>query len=49
MKKYIIKILIISLLMQMINITVLANSTDIKTAQESLEIANDFLGENWLL
>ncbi|PQQ67110.1 Athe_2463 domain-containing protein [Acetivibrio saccincola] len=46
MKKYINKILIISLLIQMINITVLANSTNIKTAKESLEIANNFLGEN---
>ncbi len=46
MKKYKIKILIISMLMQMINITVLANSTDIKTAKESLTIANEFLEEN---
>ena len=50
MKKHIIKILIISLLIQMINITVLANSTNIKTAKESLDIANNFLEENvWLL
>ncbi|NLI58820.1 MAG: hypothetical protein GX387_09950, partial [Clostridium sp.] len=46
MKKHIIKILIISLLMQMINITVLASSIDIKTAQESFEVANEFLEEN---
>ena len=46
MKKYKIKILIISMLMQMINITVLANSTDIKTAKESLTVANEFLEEN---
>ena len=32
----------------MINITVSASSTNIKTAQESLDIANEFLEENVL-
>ena len=48
MKKHIIKILIISLLIQVINITVSASSTNIKTAKESLDIANKFLEENVL-
>jgi hypothetical protein len=47
-KKHIIKILIISLLIQVINITVSASSTNIKTAEESLDIANRFLEENVL-
>ena len=48
MKKHIFKILITSLLIQVISITVSANSTNIKTAEESLDIANKFLEENVL-
>jgi len=47
-KKHIIKILIISLLIQVINITVSTSSTNIKTVEESLDIANKFLQENVL-
>ena len=48
MKKYIIKTLAIFIILQMINTTILSGSTNIKTVEESLDIANKYLEEKVL-
>ena len=47
MKKYIIKTLAIFIILQMINTTILSGSTNIKTVEESLDIANKYLEEKY--
>jgi hypothetical protein len=45
MKKYIVYAIILAILMQNLNIIVFSN-TEVKTAQESLDLANEWLGKN---
>ncbi|PQQ65639.1 hypothetical protein B9R14_01880 [Acetivibrio saccincola] len=45
MKRYIIYIIILAIVVQMSNVTAFSK-VDIKTVQESLKVANEFLEEN---